>query len=208
MSKRVTILQAHPDPSGGHFGNALADAYAEGAQAAQHEVRRIEIAKLDFPLLRSAKDYYQGTVPEGVRSAQDDIRWADHLVIVYPLWFGHFPAVFHAFLEQTFRPGFALGSQQGLLPRKLLVGKSARIVVTMGMPGLLYRWYFRSHSLKSFERNILRFAGVRPIRTTLIGVLGSGAAGTSFERDFPTVIGVAARERWLEKLRLYGREGR
>jgi len=160
MPKRIAILQAHPNPSGGHFANALADAYAEGARAAGHEVRSIDVAKLDFPLLRSAEDFYQGVAPEGVRSAQDAIRWADHLLIIYPLWLGHFPAVFHSFLEQIFRPGFALESGRGRMPKKLVLGKSARIVVTMGMPGLFYRWYYRAHSLKSLERNILRFSGV------------------------------------------------
>ena len=40
-------------------------------------------------------------------------------------------------------------------------GKSARIVVTMGMPGFWYRWYFRAHSLRSLQRNILKFVGFR-----------------------------------------------
>ena len=208
MTRCITILPGHPDPRGGHFGNALADAYAEGARAAGSSVRCIEIARLDFPLLRSAEDFYQGAAPEGVRSAQDAVRWADHLLIAYPLWQGHFPAQFHAFLEQAFRPGFAVEGLQGRMPRKLFTGKSARIVVTMGMPAPFYRWYYGAHSLKSLERNILRFSGVGPIRTTLIGLLGAGGEAGALEQDFPKMTGAAARRRWLEKLRLLGREGR
>ena len=207
MTRCITIIQGHPDPRGSHFGNALADAYAEGARAAGHAVQRIETARLDFPLLRSAEDFYHGAAPESVRAAQDAIRWADHLLITYPLWQGHFPAVFHAFLEQTFRPGFAVESRHGLMPRKLFTGKSARIVVTMGMPGLFYRWYYGAHSLKSLERNILRFSGIAPVKATLIGRLGAGASG-SFERDFPMLIGATARQRWLDKLHLLGCQGR
>lgn len=207
MAHRIAILQAHPDPAGGHFVNALADAYGEGAQAAGRDIRRIDVAKLDFPPLRSADDFYHGAAPESVRAAQYAILWADHLLIVYPLWFGHFPASFHAFLEQTFRPGFALKRREGQPPQKLLLGKSARIVVTMGMPALFYRWYLRAHSLKSLERNIMRYAGIAPIHATLIGSLGSGAPGSAFDRDFPTRADAAARARWLDKLRSLGREG-
>jgi putative NADPH-quinone reductase len=210
MSKRITIIQGHPDPRGQHFGNALAHAYGEGARAAGHEVKSIEVAKLAFPLLRSAEDFFLGTTPQDITAAQDAICWADHLLIVYPLWHGHFPALFHAFLEQTFRPGFAvLGGQAGM-PKKLLIGKTARIVVTMGMPGPFYRWYYRAHSVKSLKRNILQFSGIGPINVTFVGGLGAGAVSgqplATFERDYPFVADARARERWLNKLRAFGQQ--
>jgi len=206
MTRRIAILQGHPDPRGDHFGNALADAYAVGARAAEHEIKRIDVAKLDFPLLRSSEDFYQGMTPEGILPAQDAIRWADHLVIFYPLWHGSPPALFHAFLEQTFRPGFAVQTGDGQMPKKLFTGKTARVVVTMGMPALFYRWYYGAHSLKSLKRNILGFARIRPVETTLIGMLGAGAGGP--DRAFPTLMNTAQRERWLEKLRALGQAGR
>ena len=52
---------------------------------------------------------------------------------------------------------------KGGMGEKLLGGRSARVVVTMGMPALVYRWYFRAHSVKSLERNILGFVGIAPI---------------------------------------------
>ncbi len=118
-------------------------------------------------------------------AAQEAIRWADHLLIVHPLWHGHFPAVFHAFLEQVFRPGFAVESGQGWMPEKLLKGKSARIAVTIGMPAWFYRWCLGAHSLKSLKYNILCYSGIAPVTATLIGRTGAGAALPPFERDFP-----------------------
>jgi putative NADPH-quinone reductase len=212
MSKRIAIIQGHPDPRAHHFGNALAQAYDDGARAAGHEVKSVEVAKLSFPLLRSAEDFYVGTSPEDIATAQDAIRWADHLLIVYPLWHGHFPALFHAFLEQVFRPGFAVQSGHGAMPKRLLTKKTARIVITMGMPPFFYRWYYGAHSLKSLERNILRFSGIGPISVTLIGGLGAGAVAgqtlQSFERAYPFLKGSKARERWLAKMRTLGHDGR
>lgn len=192
---RVLIIQGHPDAGGGHFCNALADAYAEGAQQAGHEVRRIEAAALGLPLLAGKQDYDTGTPPEAAQRCQDDIAWAQHLLIVYPLWLGSMPAVLKGFFEQVLRPGFAIArSDSPGMWRKKLKGRSARIVVTMGMPALAYRWYFRAHSLKSLERNILRFVGIGPIRESLIGMVESG--------------GPAKHRRWLERMRALGRDAR
>jgi putative NADPH-quinone reductase len=206
MMKRIAILQGHPDARGHRFGNALADAYADGARAAGHEIKRIVVTKLEFPLLRNSEDFYQGATPEGIVPAQDAIRWADHLVIFYPLWHGNLPALLHAFFEQTFRPGFAIQIGKGLTPKKLFEGKTARIVVTMGMPALFYRWYYGAHSLKSLKRNILGFSGIGPVKTTLIGMLGAGAGGP--DGVFPTLMSIKQREKWLGKVHSLGREGR
>ena len=193
MSRRIAIIQGHPDPRGDRYGHALAKAYAEGAAAAGHEVRTIDLAQLEFPLLRSKEEWDSGVPPAAVRGAQETIAWAGHLVILYPLWLGTMPALLKAFLEQAFRPGFAIGQGgSGSSWSKLLTGKSARVVVTMGMPAFVYRWFFRAHSLKSLERNILGFVGIGPIRETLIGTVEASAA---------------SRERWLAKLRALGGRG-
>ena len=184
MGKRIAIIDGHPDPERARFVHALADAYAQGAAAGGHAVRRIEVAQLNFPLLRTKQDWHGGASPAQLRECQGAIAWADHLVLLFPLWLGSMPALMKAFLEQAFRPGFAVKPKLDSLRPGLLTGKSARIVVTMGMPALAYRWYFRAHSLKSLERNILRFSGIGPIRDTLIG---------SVEAD------AASRQRWLEK---------
>jgi hypothetical protein len=64
----------------------------------------------------------------------------------------------------------------------------------MGMPAVIYRWYLLAHSLKSLERNILGFAGIGPIRESLIGM----------------VEGMNEKQRavWLEKMRRLGERGR
>ena len=100
------------------------------------------------------------------------MAWATHLVFFFPLWLGDMPAMLKGFLEQVARPGFAFKSE-GANPfgQKALSGRSARVVVTMGMPALLYRWYFRAHSVKSLERNVLGFVGMSPIHETLVGTV-------------------------------------
>lgn len=193
MGKRIAIIQGHPDPAAGRFGRALAAAYAAGAAGAGHEVRIIEVAALDFSPLRTREEW-EGPPAEAIRQAQETIAWAEHLVIIYPLWLGSMPALLKAFLEQVMRPGFAIARpEEGGMRRKLLAGRSAHVVVTMGMPALVYRWYFRAHSLKTLERNILRFCGISPVRVTLIGAVEGRAAH---------------RARWLARMGELGGAGR
>ncbi len=191
---RIAIIQGHPDSQARHFGHALADEYAKGAEDGGHEVRRIEVAALDFPILRTKEEFEKGPVPDSIRPAQETISWADHLVMLYPLWLGTMPALLKGFLEQAFRPGFAFTpAKPGRMWQKQLTGKSARIVVTMGMPAFVYRWVFLAHSLRSLERNILGFSGIGPIKASLIG----------------TVEGMneAHRAGWLDTMRALGEKG-
>jgi len=194
MTKRIAIIQGHPDSRGDRFLHALAAAYADGARAAGHEVRLVDVARLEFPLLRTKDDYEHAAPPASIGAAQETIRWAEHLVILFPLWAGTLPALLKAFLEQVFRPGFAFAYVEGGMPKKLLRGKSARIVVTMGMPALVFRWYFGAHGVKSLKRSILSFAGIAPIDDTLIGMVEAGDG--------------SARERWLARMRALGGSGR
>jgi putative NADPH-quinone reductase len=171
MSK-ILILQGHPDACKRHFCHMLAAAYQAGAQQCGHEVRTVAIAGLDFPLLRTKAEWEEGDVPSSLREAQQAIAWADHLVVVFPLWLGGMPAVLRGFFEQALRPGFAIGRLQGsAMAARLLRGRSARVIITMGMPALLYRWYFGAHSLKALQRNILGFVGFKPVRSTVIGLV-------------------------------------
>ncbi|MBE2263110.1 MAG: NAD(P)H-dependent oxidoreductase [Burkholderiaceae bacterium] len=171
-NKHILLIQGHPDHRQRHFGHALEDAYAAGAQAAGHLVRRINVASLEFPLLRSQTEWETGVLPPSLAQAQADIAWANHLVLFFPLWLGDMPALLKGFLEQVARPGFAFkGGEGNPFGRKGLTGRSARVVVTMGMPALVYRWYFRAHSVKSLERNVLGFVGISPVHETLIGLV-------------------------------------
>ena len=174
MGKRILLVQGHPDPNREHLCHTLEDAYARAAVLAGHDVRHVRVAELDFPLLRTQHDWEKGALPGTLQTAQDDIGWCEHLVLLFPLWLGDMPALLKGFLEQVARPGFAFhGQANNPLKDKALKGRSARIVVTMGMPALVYRWYFMAHSIKSLERNILGFVGISPVRETLFGLAGN-----------------------------------
>ena len=193
MAKRIAIIQGHPDPAARHFCHALADAYAEGPPLPAITSCISRWRGSGFRVLRTAQEFESAALPETLIPARDVIMMAEHLVIVFPLWLGTMPAILKAFLEQIMRPGIAFAYRKRGFPKRLLAGRSARIVVTMGMPAFLYRWYFGGHGLRGLERSILRFTGIKPVREMLFGGVGDADE--------------ARRRRWLDRMRDYGRRG-
>jgi putative NADPH-quinone reductase len=112
-ARRILRIQGHPDPSGARLGHALARACAQGAVEAGHALRRVEVAALAFPLLRTQGDWEHGRLPPALAPARRDIVWAQHRVRMFPLWMGDMPALLKGFLEQVARPGLA---GEGLSP--------------------------------------------------------------------------------------------
>lgn len=181
MTRSVCIINGHPDASLEHFVPALAEAYERGARAAGHEVSRIDIGALPVDFLHSQGEFE--TSPEmEIVGERGKLAAADHLVLIFPLWLGCMPARLKAFFEQLARNGFfleATGDGAGW-PAQKMKGKSARVIVTMGMPGFAYRLMFGAHSLKGMEKGILRISGFKPVRSTILGgVEAAGAAGRS-----------------------------
>jgi putative NADPH-quinone reductase len=193
MSRRILIIIGHPDPEPKRLCRALAASYADGSRSAGHEVRLIDIATLDFPLLRTMEEFEKRPLPLTLEDAVHAIRDAEHIVFIFPLWLGTMPALLKAYLEQVIRPGVAFAYPEvgkGGFARALLKGRSARVVVTMGMPAFFYRLWYLGHGIAGMRRNILNFVGISPVRETLFGMV-EGAS-------------VATRQKWLAKMRALG----
>lgn len=174
--RRILLINGHPDAGGGHLAARLAEAYERGAMAAGHAVERLDVGALQFPVLRSRADYLTSDLPPDIRKAQAAVKAADHLVLLFPIWFGGPPAYLKAFFEQLLREGPSLSRPQAAL-YSLLTGRSARVIVTMGAPTPLYRLALGGHGVSSLTRGLLWMSGVSPLRETLLG--GAHAAPRS-----------------------------
>jgi putative NADPH-quinone reductase len=172
MKRNILVINGHPDPAPARLSAALASAYAAGAAYDGHSVARIDVGAQEFPFLRHNGDFL--TMPDNpdILAARAEFMQADHLVFVYPLWLGGPPAMLKAFLEQVSRAEFALKAGAGGLPKGQLKGKSARVIVTMGMPAIAYRLIYQAHGVKALNRSMLGIAGVWPIRTSYFGAIG------------------------------------
>lgn len=189
MGKNIAIIVGHPYSKS--YNNALGEAYKRGAVSSGANVRWIALGDLKFdPVLKYG--YQKRTeLEEDLLAAQETIRWADHLVFVYPTWWGTMPAIMKGFFDRVFLPGFAFQSiPNSLLTKKLLKGKTARLVVTMDSPPWYYRIFLRQAGHHIMKRGILQFCGINPVRITEIGQAKMTSA--------------KIRENWLHKIEKLG----
>lgn len=165
--KRVLLINGHPDPES--FNYALAEAYETGAASAEVRFSRIDLAALDFdPILRYG--YRQRTELEpDLLDAIEQLKQADHLVWIFPIWWYGLPALMKGFIDRTFLPGITFQYVEGKsLPQQLLTGKSARLIITADTP----RWYdflvMKRPAIHQFKQGTLQFCGINPVKVTYI----------------------------------------
>lgn len=166
--KKVLIINGHPDKESFNFG--LSEAYKKGAEESGAEIQQINIRELDFnPNLQFGYRKRTELEPD-LLDAQAKIKWADHLVWIYPVWWGSVPAIMKGFLDRVLIPGFAYQKRENSLWwDKLLSGKTARIICTLDQPAWYYRWYYGKPSHNAMKKLTLNFIGVKKVRTTTIG---------------------------------------
>jgi putative NADPH-quinone reductase len=182
------ILAVLGQPQKQSYGAALMQAYVAGARTAGAEVRELYLGDLQFNAVAAG-----GPAPlePDLAQAQESIKWAEHLVFVYPIWWGTIPALLKGFIERAFAPGFAVNFRKDSpLWDKLLKGRSARLIVTLNTPSFIYRWVFGRPGHNTMKRTILEFCGIKPVRITEVGPIN----GSTEDK----------RKRWLDDVRALG----
>ncbi|MBI3778983.1 MAG: NAD(P)H-dependent oxidoreductase [Gammaproteobacteria bacterium] len=189
MSKKILVILGQPQRNS--YGGALAQAYIEGARAAGAEVREIYLGDLRFDACPASGAPNPAGLEPDLARAQESIKWAEHLVFVYPIWWGTIPALLKGFVERVFLPGFAVNFRDNSpLWDKLLKGRSARLIVTLNTPSWIYRWYFGRPGHNTMKKTILQFCGVSPVRITEVGPIKNSTD--------------AKRKQWLDQVRALG----
>ncbi|MEX2165236.1 MAG: NAD(P)H-dependent oxidoreductase [Sulfuricaulis sp.] len=189
MPKRILVILGQPQRQS--FGAALAQAYAEGASASGAEVREIFLGDLKFDPTGAMNHSSPPALETDLVMAQEAIKWAEHLVFVYPIWWGTIPALLKGFIERVFLPGFAVNFRDNSpLWDKLLTGRSARLIVTLNTPSWIYRWVYGRPGHNTMKKTILEFCGIKPVRITEIGPVKDSTD--------------EKRKKWLQQVRALG----
>lgn len=167
---RCLVLCGHPlDPS---FGAALAGRYAEVMAAWGVEVRRLDLAALDIPATLPNRLPGAAERIGDVARVWDDMVWADHLALVYPLWWGGMPAKLKALVDIVLQAGAAYEYEgSNPLPRGLLAPRSARVVITSDTPSWFMALAYGNAPFRTVRQQILGFVGLRPVALTHLSVM-------------------------------------
>ena len=190
MSKIAIVVG---NPMRNSYSEGLGKAYLRGAEAGGHDAKLFLLAHMKFDaILREGYRREQPLEPDLV-AARQALQASDHLVFVFPLWAGDMPAIMKGFIERVLQPDLlAIQKSGGKASWKIFKGKSARIIMTMGMPGWFYRWYYGAHALKLLRRNVLHLIGVKPVRSTIYGMVEA--------------VGDQTRKQWLREVEALGHQ--
>lgn len=191
--KKILIINGHPDKESFNYG--LFESYKKGATISGAEVKEIHVRDLSFnPNLEFGYRKRTELEPD-LLEAQEKLTWANHIVWVYPVWWGALPAITKGFIDRVFLPGFAFKKREGSVWwDKYFTGKTARIICTMDQPTWYYKWINGSPSHKAMKKLTLNFIGVKSVRITSIGPL-------RLSTD-------KFREKWLEKVEQLGQRNK
>ena len=167
MKKRILILAANPKKDS--FTRSLAEAYASSAEK-KHEVQLLKISDMEFNLDLSGGYVEEHSMEDSLTSFQASLEWCEHLVIFTPIWWGSLPAKLKGLIDRTFLPGFAFQYEEGkLIPKKLLKGKTARIIMTMDTPPWYYFLIQGAPAIKQLKATTLKFVGFNSVKSKMIG---------------------------------------
>ncbi|HET7267016.1 MAG TPA: NAD(P)H-dependent oxidoreductase [Oleiagrimonas sp.] len=186
----VLLILGHPRKDS--FCGALFEAYRDGALRAGVELRTLVLADLAFDTDVHTESPEQQHYEPDIRHARELVDWADHLVFVYPTWWGASPALLKGFLDRIITPGFAFHFRDPdkLGWDKLWKGKTSQTITTMDTPPVLHRWLYRQPGTNALRRASLGFCGVRSRRALMFGPMR-----LSTDRQ---------RQAWLERVRRAG----
>lgn len=188
--KKILIINGHPKKNS--FCNVLCENYKSGAVASGNEVILLNLYELQFNLNLSNGFSKMDELEPDIVFAQEKIKWAQHLVIVHPVWWGSIPALLKGFFDKTLLPDFAFKYRQNsVMWDKLLVGKTGRIIYTTDTPIWIYKYFFKAPSVNQVKHRTLEFCGVKPVKVTAIGPIRNS------KQEF--------RENWIENIENLGR---
>lgn len=168
MTRKIFIWVANPKP--GSLCAGLADAYQSGAAAKGAEIRRMDLADMQFD------PHFEGYGPDAPElepdlvAWQENVAWADHVLIVHPYWWGAMPTTAKAVLDRGLTSGFAYKyRRRGMKWDKLLSGRTADAFITSDTPPLLDTILYRSPGRRVLRNQVFKFCGIKPRKILQFG---------------------------------------
>lgn len=191
MTKKIVLILGHPSENS--FCKALLDQYQQGAERSGAICKSIIISHLKFDI--NLPDGYRKEeameLEDDLIAAQLLVKWADHVVMAFPNWWGSMPAIAKGFIDRLFLPGFAFKHHSGkTFPEQLLKGKSIRVLVTMDTPKLWFYFVHRASLYLILNKVVFGYVGFKPVSFSTFG----------FMRKSTPV----RREKWLVKVQQLG----
>lgn len=184
-------------PYGGSFCGAILAAVERGLKTGGHKCRVINLDQDDFdPVMRSkdllafvgagrAGEDALDAIDDQVREYKEHLEWAEHLVMIFPIWWMTTPAMTKGFIDKVIFPTIAYDMKDGRLVSRLSLRK-VTVITTMNTPADIYREVFGNPLEGSLIKGTFRQIGIENIEWTSLSEVKQVSRGQ--------------REAWLEEI--------
>ena len=184
-------------PYGGSFCGAILAAVERGLKTGGHKCRVINLDQDDFdPVMRSkdllafvgagrAGEDALDAIDDQVREYKEHLEWAEHLVMIFPVWWMTTPAMTKGFIDKVIFPAIAYDMKDGRLVSRLSLRK-VTVISTMNTPADIYREVFGNPLEGSLIKGTFRQIGIENIEWTSLSEVKQVSRGQ--------------REAWLEEI--------
>lgn len=160
MTRKIFIWVAHPKANSLCAG--LADAYQTGAANAGADIRRMDLSDMSFDPATGGQGGDTVPLEPDLLDWQQNVAWADHLLIVHPYWWGAMPTPAKAVLDRALISGFGFKyHRRGMGWDKLLAGRTADAFITSDTPPLLDTVLYRKPGRRVLRNQVLGFCGIK-----------------------------------------------
>lgn len=184
---KILVINGHPAKDS--FCDTIAKTYAKAAAGSGKDVVVMNLYDLNFNLnFTGSYNREMHTSDENdILMTREKIKWAQHIVVVHPVWWGSVPALLKGFLDRILIPGFAFKYKKNSpFWDKLLSGRTATIIYTADTPIWYYNLIYQAPSVNMMRKRVLGFCGIKTTE-----VLGFGSMRFTKPEQ---------RKKWLEKI--------
>ena len=161
----MNILIIYTYPNHQSFNSAILKVVQQNLSK-DHNVKTLDLYEEQFdPVLRFDDTHKRrdlSTVPD-MEKYRNLITWADHIIFIYPIWWGGMPAVLKGFVDRVFVKGFAYDYSDNPIPQALLKGRTGWVITTHDTVGFFARLFMQDYG-RVLARHILRMVGIKPVQ--------------------------------------------
>jgi putative NADPH-quinone reductase len=189
VAKRIFVLDGHPGVTS--FVGGLTDAYIGGVKSSGCELVSMKLSDMEFDVNLGGSSEGNKSLETSIVEFQKHLKWCDHFVFGYPLWWGYLPAKTKGLFDRALIPNFAYAVKEDeLVPTKLLTNRSVHVFVTSDTPGWHMNLVYRAGGFRALRMQLFDYCGMGPVKTSHFSPIRTNTE--------------SKRNSWLKKARIMG----
>jgi putative NADPH-quinone reductase len=186
----TVVVYCHPYE--GSFCHAILQHLKVGAKQSGTNLDVIDLYKDNFNPVMSGRDLLgfvkHQAVDEQAIDYADRLKKADHLILVFPIWWELMPAMMKGFIDKVIFPGQTYAykangvSMETLLPNL----KSTTVITTMNTPKIMYKFTYGNAIKKALMKGSFKKSGFKNVKWVSFNMV--------------KMVSDQKRDKWLKKV--------